>query len=61
MNLKYRVNKMKKVIIERTIKCPWCNKFVDVKHTKEIIREAVKGEYEEEIEVFKSEQTTLGE
>lgn len=50
---------MKKVIIEKTIKCPWCSKGIDVKHTKEVLEPPVKGEYSEEIEVSKSTQTTL--
>ena len=53
------MEKTKRIIIEKTIKCPWCNKFVNVQHTKNILSEPIKGEYEENIEATKSEQTQL--
>jgi len=49
----------KKIVIEKTIKCPHCQQLIDIKHTKTTIEKGYKGIYDHEIESTKSLQTTL--
>lgn len=48
-----------KIVFKATITCPHCDEDVDVKDIRSTVSEAVKAEYEHEIEVKKSEQTKL--
>ena len=51
----------RKVIFEDEIVCPHCKRGISFRRVKNVITEPVKGEYEEETIVEKSEQKTLME
>lgn len=49
----------KKTVLKKDIQCPYCNRLITVKHTKETVTKAVKADVFEEFEVSKSEQQQL--
>ena len=49
----------KKILIKREIKCPKCGQYLEIRHTKELLKKSEKAEYKDEIEVSKSEQMRL--
>ena len=49
----------KKLVWEEEFSCPHCKKKIIATKTKKLLNESVKAEYDEELIVKKSEQTSL--